>query len=99
MKKVAFEISSNAEKIIAAATVSVVMAIIFDGKKKKNRSGKNKSQSFPDRIIKNYRITDSILSKTIAKNAVKHSVSDSDEYRTKLRDLKIEDAIPFDLQV
>jgi len=99
MKKIAFEISSNAEKIIAAATVSVVMAILFDGKKKKSRGVKSKTQCFPKRVLKNYRVTDNILSKTVAKNVVKQTVSDSEEYKTKLRDLKIEDAIPFDLQV
>ncbi|MDO4944126.1 MAG: hypothetical protein Q4E74_02880 [Ruminococcus sp.] len=99
MKKVAFEISSKPEKIIAAATASVVMAILFDGKRKKNQRVKGKSQSFPQRVMKNYRIADNLLCKTVAKNAEKQAASDDEEYQTKLRDLKIEDAIPFDLQV
>lgn len=99
MKKIAFEISSNPEKIIAAATLSVAMAIIFDGKKKKNRGGKRNPQSFPKRVMKNYRIADNLLCKTVAKNTEKKSVSDNKEFHTKLRDLEIEDAIPFDLKV
>ena len=96
--KIAFEISSNPEKIIAAATLSVVMAILFDGKKKK-RGGKKNQLNFPKRVMKNYRIADNLLCKTVAKNTEKKSVSDNKEFHTKLRDLEIEDAIPFDLKV
>ena len=44
MKKGVISVNSNAEKTIIAMTISVVLAIIFDGKKKK--PAKRKSFEF-----------------------------------------------------
>ena len=46
MKKGVISVNSNAEKTIIAMTISVVLAIIFDGKKKKPA----KRKSFAQRV-------------------------------------------------
>ena len=48
MKKGVISVNSNAEKTIIAMTISVVLAIIFDGKKKKPA----KRKSFAQRVSK-----------------------------------------------
>ena len=50
MKKGVISVNSNAEKTIIAMAISVVLAIIFDGKKKKPA----KRKSFAQRVS-NYR--------------------------------------------
>ena len=51
MKKGVISVNSNAEKTIIAMTISVVLAIIFDGKKKKPA----KRKSFAQRVSKHYK--------------------------------------------
>lgn len=46
MKKGVISVNSNAEKTIIAMTISVVLAIIFDGKKKSMQSAKALHASF-----------------------------------------------------
>ena len=63
---VTFKCSSKSEKIVIAATLATVLSVIFDEKKKKLR-GSKKYRNFPKRIIKNYKLADSLLNRTIAK--------------------------------
>ena len=63
MKKGVISVNSNAEKTIIAMTISVVLAIIFDGKKKKPA----KRKSFAQRVSKHYKTIDNIMLMTVAK--------------------------------
>ena len=85
MKKGVISVHSNAEKTIIAMTISVVLAIIFDGKKKK--PAKRKS----------YKTIDNIMLMTVAKDVKKKeqeraALKKKNSYKTKLRDLEIQDA-------
>lgn len=61
-----FKLNSKPEKLVTAATMAVVLSIIFDEKKKKfNKPEKYKS--FPKRVAKYYKLSDSLLTKTAAK--------------------------------
>lgn len=98
MKKCVVKISSKPEKIICAATLSTVLAIIFDGKKKKPQKQKN----FVQRLSKNYKVLDELLSMIFfkdLKNAEKEKLEMKKKkaYKTKLRDLEIENAQYIDL--
>ena len=83
MKKGVISVNSNAEKTIIAMAISVVLAIIFDGKKKKP--------------AKHYKTIDSIMLMTVAKDVKKKeqeraALKKKNSYKTKLRDLEIQDA-------
>lgn len=69
MKKGVISVNSNAEKTIIAMTISVVLAIIFDGKKKKPA----KRKSFAQRVSKHYKTIDNIMLMTVAKDVKKKS--------------------------
>lgn len=69
MKKGVISVNSNAEKTIIAMTISVVLAIIFDGKKKKPAKRKN----FAQRVSKHYKTIDNIMLMTVAKDVKKKS--------------------------
>ncbi|MBS6202176.1 MAG: hypothetical protein KH702_10330 [Ruminococcus bicirculans] len=66
MKKGVISVNSNAEKTIIAMTISVVLAIIFDGKKKKPA----KRKSFAQRVSKHYITFDYIMLMTVAKDVM-----------------------------
>ena len=68
--KFTFKLNSKPEKIIMATALSVAGAIIFDEKKKKLKHPE-KYHNFFQRTKKNYKIADSLLSKTVAKDIVK----------------------------
>lgn len=80
------------EKVIAAVSVSTALAILFSGKNKKSSKRKN----FVQRIERNYKIVDNILSMTIAKEVQKEKTNE-EKFKTKLKDLKIENAEIIDL--
>ena len=87
MKKGVISVNSNAEKTIIAMTISVVLAIIFDGKKKKPAQ----------RVSKHYKTIDNIMLMTVAKDVKKKeqeraALKKKNSYKTKLRDLEIQDA-------
>ena len=91
MKKGVISVNSNAEKTIIAMTISVVLAIIFDGKKPAKR--KNLAQ----RVSKHYKTIDNIMLMTVAKDVKKKeqeraALKKKNSYKTKLRDLEIQDA-------
>ena len=91
MKKGVISVNSNAEKTIIAMTISVVLAIIFDGKKKKPAKRKN----FAQRVSKHYKTIDNIM--PVAKDVKKKeqeraALKKKNSYKTKLRDLEIQDA-------
>ncbi len=65
--KFAFKFSSKPEKVIAATTLSVVLAIFFDEHKKKLKKPE-KYRSFPKRVKHNYKLVDKVLRKTLAKD-------------------------------
>ena len=70
MKKGVISVNSNAEKTIIAMTISVVLAIIFDGKKKKPA----KRKSFAQRVSKHYKTIDNIMLMTVAKDVKSRNV-------------------------
>lgn len=93
MKKGVISVNSNAEKTIIAMTISVVLAIIFDSKKKKPA----KRKSFAQRVSKHYKTIDNIMLMTVAKDVKKKeqeraALKKKNSYKTKLRDLEIQDA-------
>ena len=81
-----FKFSSKPEKMVAAATAAFVLSVIFDEHKKKLR-GSKKYNSFPKRIVKNYKMVDGLLKKTVAKELYDETVHFKDE---KLEALTIE---------
>ncbi|WP_294407698.1 hypothetical protein [uncultured Ruminococcus sp.] len=95
MSKCNVILNSKPEKVIAAASASVAMAILFSGNKKHKRNRKN-NKSFFSKVASNYRIADRLLSNTIARSAA-DELKNKQEFKTKLKDLEIIDAIPLDL--
>ena len=61
-----FKCNTKPEKIVLAATAATILSVIFD-QKKKRLSGSKKYKNFPSRFIKNYKLADSLLSRTLAK--------------------------------
>lgn len=93
MKKAVFSVSSNAEKTILAMTASFVLAILFDGKKKKP----SKRKSFTQRVSKHYKFIDELLLMTVARDVKKSEeekakLKEKNSFKTKLRDLEVQDA-------
>ena len=69
-KKLNIKLSSKPEKVVMATALSVAGAILFDQKKRKQK-GSSKYQNFAQRVKKNYKFTNSLLDKTIAKDIKK----------------------------
>ena len=67
---------------VLAATLATILSVVFDQKKKKLR-GSKKYRNFPQRMIKNYKLADSILGKTLTK--------DLDEKAQHFKDKKLEE--------
>ncbi len=63
---VVFKCNTKPEKIVLAATAATILSVVFDQKKKKLR-GSKRYKNFPARLVKNYKLADSLLSKTLAK--------------------------------
>ena len=100
MKKCVVKLNTNAEKIIATASLSTALAILFGGKNKKKKRGGNKN--FVQRFSRNYKVIDNLLSMTIARETAKNirrkaEQAEKEQYKTKLRDLEIEQAEFIDL--
>ena len=79
---VVFKCNTKPEKMVLAATLATILSVVFDQKKKKLR-GSKKYRKFPQRMIKNYKLADSILGKTLAK--------DLDEKAQHFKDKKLEE--------
>lgn len=93
MKKLVCKVNTNAEKTILAMTASVVLAIIFDGKRKKPE----KRKSFTKRVSKHYKTISDLMLMTVARDVKKNEEmlakqKEMDSYKTKLRDLEIQEA-------
>ncbi len=93
MKKLVCKVNTNAEKTIIAMTASVVLAIIFDGKRKKPE----KRKSFTKRVSKHYKTINDLMLMTVARDVKKNEEmrakqKEKNSYKTKLRDLEIQDA-------
>ena len=100
MKKCVVKLNSNAEKVIATVSLSMALAILFGGNKKKKR--KRGGKTFSQRFSRNYKVIDNILAMTIAKDTAEQVrrqtvQGQSEPFRTKLRDLEIEQADLIDL--
>lgn len=65
--KLNVSLSSKPEKVVMAMALSVAGALIFDQKKRREK-GSPKYQNFFKRVKKNYKIADSMLAKTVAKD-------------------------------
>ena len=94
-----FTLDSKPEKMIAAASVSTALAILFTSdKSKKGRGGKRKKKGFVSRVMRNYSVIDRLLAMSIAKKVAENERQKAldKEFKTKLRHLEIEEAIPFD---
>ena len=88
-----YKFSSKPEKTIAALTASVVLAILFDGRKKKKKHPE-KYKSFPKRTAANYRKIDDLLKRTAAKELY----SKQEHYESPvLENIKIEKGEFIDL--
>ena len=94
-KKVNFKLNTKPEKAIMAASVSTALAILtISSKKKKDKP------NFFQRIGKYYNAVDRLLVMTVAKDVEaeeKRRAALHEFTNKKLRDMKIEDAIPIDL--
>ena len=96
MKKIHYKINTKAEKAIIAASASVALAILFDGKKKKP----SKRKGFIKRVAQNYKMIDRALMKVAAKSIKEQMELEKKlEYKTKLRDLEISPSEPIDPEV
>lgn len=69
--KFQFKLSSKPEKIIMTTALSIAGAILFDQKKRKIKHPE-KYRNFFQRAKRNYKICDSFLDKTIAKDLAKN---------------------------
>ena len=88
-----FKCNTKPEKFVIAATAATVLSVIFDERKKKLR-GSKKYRNFPKRMIKNYKLADSLLKKTIAKDIYDKSEHFKDK---KLDELTIENGEFIDI--
>lgn len=92
MKKCVVKINTAPEKAIISASLSVAGAILFH----------KKGKIFFKKVGRNYRFIDRALDLTAARNIVKNEKVKAEnaaegEYKTKLKDLKIEKADFIDL--
>ncbi len=93
-KKLKLKLNTKPEKITATIALSAASAIIFDQKKKKIKHPK-KYQNFLQRTIKNYKIIDALLTKTIAKDTSKKA---KEQFKSKsLNSLEIENGEFIDI--
>lgn len=93
-KKISFKLNTKPEKIAATIALSTAGAIIFDQKKKKIKHPE-KYQNLLQRTIKNYKIIDALLTKTIAKNTSKKA---KEQFKSKsLNNLEIENGEFIDI--
>lgn len=82
-----FKFSSKPEKTIAAVSLSVALAILFDGSRKKIKHPE-KYKNFPKRVAANYKRIDDILKRTAAKDLYKKT---QEHYKSEvLENLTIE---------
>ena len=98
MKKVSVKVNTKAEKTIIVTTLSAMLAIIFDQKKKKPEKRKN----FIQRTKKHYKNIDKIITKTIAKDVAANEAKRRENAgikSAKLRKITIEPSEPFDLKL
>ncbi len=96
MKKLNIGINTTAEKAIIAASASIALAILFDGKKKKP----SKRKGFVKRVAHNYKMVDNALMKIAAKNIKEQKELEQKlAFKTKLRDLEISPSEPIDPEV
>ena len=65
--KLNIALSSKPEKVVMTMALSVAGALVFD-QKKRRENGSSKYQNFFKRVKKNYKIADSLLAKTVAKD-------------------------------
>ncbi len=85
--------SSKPEKTVVALTISVVLAILFDGKRKKLKHPE-KYKSFPKRVVTNYYKIDDLLKRVAAVSQYKKQ----EHYKSPtLEKLKIENGEFIDL--
>lgn len=88
-----FKSSSKPEKTVAVLTVSFVLAILFDGKRKKEKHPE-KYKSFPFRVYAYYRKIDDLLKRAL----VRKSVRKHEHYNSPvLENMKIENGEFIDL--
>lgn len=88
MKKIDIQINTKPEKVVTAATLSAIGAILFH----------KKGKSFFKSVNKNYKIIDRALSMTVAKDiAQKEKAKAEEELKTKLKDMHIEEAEFIDI--
>lgn len=88
MKNVTYKSNINKEKFVITSVLSLCLAILFDGKRKKPK----KRKSFIQRFVNNFMTTDRIFSIAVTKDNVKKQ-----EFKTKLKDLEIENAEFIDI--
>lgn len=88
------KIGSKPEKTVIAATAAVVLAIFFDGQKKKIKHPE-KYKNFPKRVASNYKLIDAALKKTVAKDLYKKT---KEHYKSPvLENLEIENGEFIDI--
>ena len=89
-------LNTNPEKVIAAVSLSTALAILTSGSRK-GRGGRKSRPGFIQRTVRNYKLIDKLLMLTLAKGVKENEkrILTEKEFKTKLRDLTIEDAIPF----
>lgn len=98
MKKACFKVNTNAEKVVLVTALSAALAIVFDQKKKKPEKRKN----FIMRTKKHYKTIDKIITSTVAKDVAANEAKRRENQgikNKKLRELTIEPATPFDLEL
>lgn len=93
-KKLAFQVSSKPEKAFIGLGLAAGMAIILDDAKKRKKNPK-KARPFYRRCIDNYKMIDSLLDSTIAKQLKKDS--EREFHDEKLENMQIENALKFKL--
>ena len=92
MKKVAVKLNTKPEKIIACLSLSAAGTILFH----------KKGKSFFKKLNKNYKVIDNVLSMTVARDVAKNEKIKTEkeakeQFKTKLKDLEIENAEFIDL--
>ena len=93
MKKITVKLNTKPEKVVACLSLSAAGAILFH----------KKGKSFFGKINRNYKVIDNLLSMTCARNVAKNEKIKAqqelnEQYKTKLKNLEIENAEFIDLQ-
>ncbi|MBR1862478.1 MAG: hypothetical protein IJ806_00100 [Ruminococcus sp.] len=91
--KVNISLNTKPEKMIMAASLGTAAAILLTGKRNKGLV------NFVKRTKKSYQTMDRVLGMTVARQVAENEKQKAREaeFKTKLRDLEIEDSIPLDL--